>query len=83
MITTLLLFLLWTIPASCLEADRWINPKDLVGDPSLVQLQMGKKELTGIEKEEIKRYGYTGLEVMTYVDMVKYQLWANFDEIAS
>jgi hypothetical protein len=83
MITTLLLFLLWTIPASCLEADRWINPRDFVGDPSLVQLQMGKKELTGIEKEEIKRYGYTGLEVMTYVDMVKYLLWANCDELHS
>ena len=82
-ITTLLLFLFWAIPASCLEADRWINPRDLVGDPGLVRLQMGKKELTNIEKEEIKRYGYTGLEVMTYVDMVKYQLWANCDEIHS
>jgi hypothetical protein len=83
MATTLCLILLWTIPVSCLEADKWINPKDLVGDPSLVRLQRGKKALTDIEKENIRRYGYTGLEVMTYVDIVKYQLWANFDEIHS
>lgn len=82
-IITSLFFLIWTVPAFCLEADRWINPRDLVKDPNLVRLQMGKKELTGIEREEIKRYGYTGLEVMTYVEMVKYQLWANCDELHS
>jgi hypothetical protein len=78
-----LLFLLFPIQGACLERDKWVNPKDLVKDPNLVRLQMGKKELTNVEKEELAKYGYTGLEVMTYVDMVKYQLWANCDEIHS
>jgi hypothetical protein len=80
---SLSLFFLWILPAVCLEADKWINPKELISNTNLVRLQDGRKELTDIEKEEIKRYGYTGLEVMTYVDMVKYQLWANCDELHS
>lgn len=46
---------------------QWINPKIVVGDPMKARLQQGRKELTPVEKEEIARYGYTGLELMTYV----------------
>jgi len=52
-------------------AAQWINPKDLIGDPNLARLQQGRKELTAQEKEEIKRYGFTGLELMTYVQANK------------
>jgi hypothetical protein len=45
----------------------WVNPKIVVGDPMKARLQQGRKELTSLEKEEIARYGYTGLEIMTYV----------------
>lgn len=50
-------------------AGQWLNPKDLIGDPNLVQLQQGRKELTLEEKEDIKKYGFTGLEIMTYMDI--------------
>jgi len=46
---------------------QWINPRELIEDPMIVRLQY-KKELTDVEKEEIKKYGYTALEIMTYVD---------------
>lgn len=49
-------------------AGQWINPKDVIGDPMIARLQQGRKELTAWEKEDIKKYGYTGLELMTYVD---------------
>ena len=52
---------------SLLYAGEWKNPKDIIGDPMVVRLQQGKKELTLEEKGEIKKYGYTGLEIMTYV----------------
>ncbi len=52
--------------ASCSFAGQWVNPKDRFKDPNEVRLQRGKKELTEIEKHEIKKYGVTGLEVMTY-----------------
>ncbi|MBI2877770.1 MAG: outer membrane lipoprotein-sorting protein [Candidatus Tectomicrobia bacterium] len=45
----------------------WVNPKEAIG-PDLARFQQGKKELTALEKEEIRKYGYTALEVMTYVD---------------
>jgi hypothetical protein len=51
--------------------DQWINPKALIGDPSLARLQQGRKELGPGEKEDLARYGYTGLELMTYVDANK------------
>jgi hypothetical protein len=52
---------------SLLYAGQWKNPRDIIGDPMIVRLQQGRKELTSEEKEEIKRYGYTGLEIMSYV----------------
>src|SRR3989337_1551164 len=61
----LLLVLLFS--QSLLYAGEWKNPKDIIGDPIVVRLQQGKKELTLEEKGEIKKYGYTGLEIMTYV----------------
>ena len=35
-------------------------------NPNEVRLQRGEKKLTETEKENIKKYGFTGLEVMTY-----------------
>lgn len=34
----------------------------------IARLQQGRKELTPRERKEIEKYGYTGLEIMTYVD---------------
>ncbi|MDP6560688.1 MAG: hypothetical protein QF619_11335, partial [Candidatus Binatia bacterium] len=49
-------------------ADRqWANPKEAIGS-ELARLPQWKKELTDVEKEEIKKYGHTGLELMTYLD---------------
>jgi len=48
---------------------RWVNPKDIIKDPMLARLQQGRTELTDKEEKEIKEYGYTGLELITYVDI--------------
>ncbi len=48
---------------------QWVNPKDLIKDPVLARLQQGRTELTNREEKEIRRYGYTGLELITYVDI--------------
>jgi hypothetical protein len=53
-----------SIPAA---ATQWVNPKIVIGDPMKARLQQGRKDLTAVEKEEIAKYGYTGLELMTYV----------------
>ncbi|MDY6861976.1 MAG: hypothetical protein SV062_03200 [Thermodesulfobacteriota bacterium] len=47
-------------------ASQWVNPREQFKYPDEVRLQRGKKELTKIEKKEIKKYRVTGLEVMTY-----------------
>lgn len=65
-ITIILDFLLLLTAVSF--AANWIHPREVVKDPMLARLQQGRKELTAEEREEIKRYGYTGLEIMTYVD---------------
>jgi hypothetical protein len=49
------------------SASTWKNPKDLIGDPSLARLQQGRKSLTPEEVADLQNYGYTGLELMTYV----------------
>lgn len=61
-------------------AAQWINPKDLIGNPDLARLQQGRKELTPKEKEEIKKYGFTGLELMTYVHANK-ESYRDFDMV--
>ncbi len=50
------------------QAGQWVNPKVALGDPAIARLHHGKTELTREEKEDIARYGYTGLELMTYVE---------------
>lgn len=67
---TLLVFgisilILWNLSL----AGQWVNPKLIVGDPMIARLQQGRMQLTPMEKEEIKKYGYTALELMTYVDI--------------
>lgn len=57
--------LLVPLPA---RSGQWVSPKEALGDPNLARLQNGRKELTPAEKEEVARYSYTGLEIMTYVD---------------
>ena len=47
-------------------ASQWINPMEYFGDPDSVRLSRDKKELTAIEKDEIAKYGFTGLELMVY-----------------
>lgn len=66
----LLLLTAFLIPAVS-WADHWVNPKKLIGDPWLARLQQGRKELSPSEKEDLARYGFTGLELMTYVDANK------------
>lgn len=48
-----------------------INPQEAIKDPMVVRLQQGRKTLTPVEEEEIKKYGFTGLEIMTYLDYNK------------
>jgi hypothetical protein len=55
------------VVASPLFAAQWVNPKDVVGDPMKARLQQGRKDLTAREREETQRYGFTGLELMTYL----------------
>lgn len=62
-VLSILLFFPFYSPAS-----QWVNPKEAIGDPMLARLQQERKELTEVEKKEIEKYGYTGLEIMTYVD---------------
>ena len=52
--------------ASFSFAGQWVNPKDRFKDLNEVRLQRGEKKLTETENQEIKKYGFTGLEVMTY-----------------
>lgn len=69
----LLLAGILSIYPSILYSEQWKNPKDVIGDPMMARLQQGRKELTDLEKEQIKKYGYTGLEIMTYLDANKDQ----------
>jgi hypothetical protein len=46
--------------------DQYRNPKEVFGDPMIARMPPGKNELTQTEKEEIKKYGYTALELMIY-----------------
>lgn len=48
-------------------AGRWVNPKDQFKSVDEVRLQRGKKELSEIERQNVKKYGFTGLELMTYL----------------
>lgn len=38
----------------------------------IARLQGGRRELSELEKEEVRRYGYTGLEIMTYLEDNRY-----------
>ncbi len=49
------------------SAGQWVNPQDQFKEVDDVRLQRGKKELSEIEKQEVKKYGFTGLELMTYL----------------
>ena len=49
------------------SAGQWVNPKDQFKSVDKVRLQRGKKELSEIERQEVKKYGVTGLELMTYL----------------
>ena len=63
-------FMIFTIFLFCLPASsarEWVNPKDQFKDVNEVRLQRGKKELIKIEKAEVEKYGFTGLELMTYL----------------
>lgn len=64
----ILLVLIFSSSSPPSWAGHWINPKVVIGNPMIARLQQGRKALTTMEKEEIKKYGYTGLEVMTYLD---------------
>ena len=64
LLASLIIFLSYYVSLS--SASQWVNPKDRFKDPNEVRLQRGKKKLTETEKQEIKKYGFTGLEVMTY-----------------
>ena len=60
-----LFMILRPVPCNCAQ---WINPSLLVKDPATVRLQQGRTALTEREKQDINKYGYTGLELMTYAD---------------
>jgi hypothetical protein len=50
------------------QGGEWQNPKELIADPWIARLQQGQKELTPGERDDLARYGYTGLELMTYAN---------------
>jgi hypothetical protein len=54
--------------SSPLWSASWVNPRETLSDPMIVRLQQGRKNLNELEKQEVEQYGYTGLEVMTYLD---------------
>ena len=64
LLASLIIFLSYY--ASFSFAGQWVNPKDRFKDPNEVRLQRGEKKLTETENQEVKKYGFTGLEVMTY-----------------
>mgnify|MGYP002823053902 CR=1 FL=1 len=68
MILLLAFSLVLSLSASPVIAGQWVNPKEVIGDPDIARLRPGKKELTEREKKDIKKYGYTGLELMVYLD---------------
>jgi hypothetical protein len=51
------------------SGNSWLNPRDAVSNRDSIRLQQGRSELTPDEKKEIERYGFTGLEVMSYVKL--------------
>ena len=64
-LSALSIFFIFTFAA---HAGQWINPKEYYKDNlDLVRNPKDKKELTETEKHEIKKYGFTGLELMTYL----------------
>jgi len=65
---SLILITVFLIPFSVF-GQRWVNPQKLVRDPSLARLQQGREELKGYEKQDLSRYGCTGLELISYVDI--------------
>lgn len=65
-IIQLFLFSPLLFSAAFVFAAHWINPREVLKDPMIARLQQGRKELTPREREEIEKYGYTGLEIMTY-----------------
>jgi len=65
------LIVLFILLISSSEA-AWIHPKELFPDPTIARLHSGKTSLNQGENEDLTRYGYTGLELMTYVQANKY-----------
>ena len=57
-------FLFWS---NITDAAEWKDPKEYFNDPTKVRLARGQKELTDTEKHEIKTYGLTALELITYL----------------
>jgi len=70
-IKILLVLLIFFYRPDGLEA-AWIHPRELFSDPNIARLPAGKTGLTEIEKQDLERYGYTGLELMVYVQANKY-----------
>ena len=64
-VLALLITLLWDASSG----KAWINPREAVSDPESIRVQQGRKELTQDEKNEVQRYGVTGLELMSYVKL--------------
>ena len=66
----IVLILIWSLATA--HAGQGSLPTETIKDPVLARLQQGRKELSAQEKEEVKKYGYTGLEIMTYADANNY-----------
>jgi len=47
-------------------SSQWINPREYFGDPDSVRISRDKEEISALEKEDIVKYGFTGLELMIY-----------------
>ena len=63
---------------------KWINPRLLVGNPAIARLQQGRTELTAREKKDIRQYGYTGLELITYLFINTFpgrKTWDTFEKV--
>ena len=64
-LSILCIFLFWPEMS---DATQWVNPKEFFKDDlNLVRKPREKNKLTDVEKNEIETYGFTGLELMTYL----------------
>ncbi|MDY6844498.1 MAG: hypothetical protein SVW57_10455 [Thermodesulfobacteriota bacterium] len=66
-VLSLTMLVIFLFSSAFLNATEWMNPKKRFKDPNKARLPRERKELTELEKQEIKVYGFTGMELITYL----------------